>query len=616
MIQPSKKVYHKTIIKTAKLAKYQDGTFGIIIKFPYDKYTIEQVKTIPNRDYDKQNNFWFCPLTIEAIEKLIFFKFVLDEKIISYYNKSKLNKIPKLSPEGLKKELRDFQKTGVGFVEIHNGRALIGDDCGLGKTVQSLAYKQLHLDLKPVIIFCTKSTKWNLAYECDQWLSSCDVSVLSGKPDRNLLSEDINIINYDILANDFEEIFTKKGNKVRREIPNSGWVDLLLELNPKLCIYDECQKIKNETAERTKAALSIGRKSPHIIGLSGTPIENQPDDIFNIVNLINPHLFKSKWHFKERYCNPKFNGFAKVYKGSSNEEELNQILQNVMIRRLKTDVLKELPDKTFTFVPLELDNREEYDFAKMDFISFIENKALEEFAEHKNEVKKLLKSKLNFEFQELLKEEQEIFVTDKVNRSTRAEELSRRNHLTQLSSKGKMKNVISWINDFLETKEKLVVFAKYKSTIDSLMEEFKKIAVKIDGRVTNDKERQKAVIDFQTNPKVRLIVISEAAAEGITLTAACNIAVLELPHHPAKLKQIVDRLHRIGQNRNVIVHFLMAINSIEMQQAKIIDEKKLLSDKILDGKVTKQEDLILELVQSFKTNEKLKVIKNKQLKLF
>lgn len=585
------------IQKKAILARYEGGDTAIILRFDHsDKETLSQIKTLPGITYYKREMMWVCDVSLKALDKLIYFKFKLDEKLLKLLKEATEKRITPIQPETLNFDLLPFQKIGCGFLHLKDGNALLADDQGLGKTVQALAYLELHPEVRPAVIVCTKSLKLNWQTEAEKWLSECDVEVLSGKP-RKIDCEDIIIVGYNVLANE-----TVKEGDVTYEIKGTGWIDYLMELQPAILILDECQKIKNPDAQRTIAAMRLGKDVGRNLCISGTPIENNPIEIFNALSLIDPKQFNNRFMFGKRYCGAKNNGFGWEFKGHSNEQELFKRLQSVMIRRLKQDVLKDLPDKRFSIVPLELDNDREYRQAENDFLEYIANKARNKFdAEAKQ-----FTSKLGMKYNSFLDEERELYVEAAVGKAVSAEELIQIGILKRLASQGKLESAIEWIEDFLETGDKLVVFVHHKFMVKGLMDVFKKIAVKIDGS-TSEKNRKLAIDGFQNNPKIQLIIITEAAAEGITLTAASNIAVLEFPWVPGKLDQVIDRIHRIGQKRNVIAHFLMARNSIELRFAEILDTKRKVISKVMDGVKADPEKLILELYDDLKKH-KLKLI--------
>jgi len=270
--------------------------------------------------------------------------------------------------------------------------------------------------------------------------------------------------------------------------------------------------------------------------------------------------------FGRKYCAGKHNGYGWDFNGASNTAELNKKLtDSIMIRRKKQDVLMDLPDKIYASIPMELDNEKEYRYAESNFIQFVR--------EYKG--------------------------ADAAQKASAAQALTEIEGLKQLAIKGKLQQTLSWIENFLEVDGKLVVFAIHKATIDALMERFNPIAVKIDGSVTHA-DRQDAVDRFQNDPKIRLFVGNiKAAGVGITLTAASNVAVIELPWSPGDLSQAEDRCHRIGQKDSVTIHYLLAAGTIEEKIAALIDHKRHVLDQVLDGKETDESSLLSELLNTY-----------------
>jgi len=521
----------------------------IKVTFPFSYDDLDRVRTLPGRQYHSEGKFWACPLSIDAVEMLLEWKFTVDPPLLSFLQKSKVHvdDIESIAVPGLKGTLYPFQEKGVGFLEAKRGRALIADEMGLGKTIQALAWLQLHPELSPVIIVVPASLKLNWEKEINIWMSddrTTYIQILSGTTPYKIIG-DIVIINYDILH---------------------AWTEKIKKIRPQVMILDEVHYIKNNQAKRTKAVKKLGKFIPHVIGLSGTPIVNRPIEIYNAVNIIDRTIFPSQWDYTEKYCARKYNGFGYDVSGASNTEELNYKLTNtIMLRRLKKDVLPDLPDKVHSYIPIELDNVEEYNFAETNFISFVRQYKGKEAAV----------------------------------RASNAQALAEIEGLKQLAVKGKLKQCINWIRDFLESDEKLVVFATHKFVIEELMKAFPKIAVKVDGSVTG-KNRQLAVDSFQKLSTVRLFVGNiKAAGVGITLTAASNVAFIELPWTPGDLVQAEDRVHRIGQKNSVNIHYLLASETIEERIAKLIDKKRKILDSVLDGKVTETESLLSALMNEY-----------------
>jgi len=535
--------------RKATPVKYQNsGKWAIKIEFPFNHDDLGRVKTLPDRRFHNEGTekYWTAPLSIEAVEKLQEWGFQMDDRLIRYLEKTKVN-VKDVSDDiqipGLKGNLFPFQKKGVAFLEAKDGRALIADEMGLGKTVQALAYLQLHQEKRPVIIVVPASLKLNWKKEARLWMENPNVQILSGTNANIPIIGEILIINYDILPQ---------------------WVGRLIQIKAQILITDECHYYKNNSANRTKAVKKLGKSIPHVIALSGTPIVNRPVEIFNALSLIDSTVMPSFWKFAHKYCGARHNGFGWDFNGATNTDELHTILSNtLMIRRKKADVLKDLPDKIRSFIPIELNNEKEYRKAESDFIAY-------------------------------LREQKGMTAAD---RASNAQALAEIEGLKQLAVAGKMKQVVEWIRDFMESDEKLVIFATHKFVIDALMKEFSGMAVKVDGSVSGE-NRHQAVELFQNDPNVRIFVGNiKAAGVGLTLTAASNVLFLELPWTPGDLTQAEDRCHRIGQKESVTIHYLLAAGTIEEKIASLIDRKRRILDSVLDGTITDQESLLSELIK-------------------
>jgi len=440
-----------------------------------------------------------------------------------------------------KKTLFHFQKEGVLFLEQKQGRALLADEMGLGKTIQVLAYLNLHPELRPALIICPASLKLNWEAEIKDTMTTEEkVVVVSGTKPYSISNATIIIANYDIVENWKEEL-------IRNEI--------------KIVVLDECHYIKNSSAQRTKAVKELCKGIKKIIALSGTPIVNRPVEFYNSISLINPYLFKNFWQYAQRYCAPKHNGFGWNFNGASNTKELHEILTStIMIRRTKKEVLSELPEKIYNTIPVEID-RTEYSLVLNDLRQW------------------------------LIKNE----------KYSKVEAVTKIEYLKQVAVKGKLNSVVEFIEDFLENEEKLVVFATHHFVIDYLIEKFKNISVKFDGR-DSEKDKEKAVFEFQNNEKIRLFIGNiKAAGVGITLTASSNVLFVELPWTPGELVQAEDRCHRIGQKNCVNIYYLIARNTIEENILKILSEKQQILSQVLDGQDI-EETIFKEIIEQLNKN--------------
>ena len=594
----------KVLRKSANLFTTKSGEIVIKCSFPFNSESLIEIRTIIGRKWSAVNKYWLIPLSLENAFKLRDWKYIIKDDLKQWvaeeYHRKK-NPKTKIKIKGLGGVLLPFQRTGVVNVENLNGRALIADEMGLGKTIQALAWCQLHKKRKPIVIVCPASLKLNWERETLKWLKKADTQILYGQTPNEDITGNVIIINYDILSNKQEQAISKKnelmfhrnGKKKFVDIPYTGWVDYITDINPQILIIDEGHYLINPTIKRTKAVIRLAKKIPYKIGLTGTPIEDSPVQIFELVKLLNPSIFPDKWKFLHRYCDPKHNGFGWDFKGHSNVEELHNILvDQVMIRRLKKDVLPELPDKIYSYVPLELDNFAEYEEAEMNFINYVRLKT-------EIEIRKL--------YSEVIKEDVDhpIEINDhklerlKEEKAEKATPLAQIEILKQLSAKGKMNSIIEWTENFLISGEKLILFCEHLFVVNTLMDQFRSIAVKIDGSVST-KKRDFAVQEFQNNPKIKLFIGNSAAEVGLTLTAACNVGIIEFPWTPGKLDQRIDRCHRILQEYTVWVHYLLGVNTIDEKIAKLLDEKRKVVKAVLDGEKVEESDLLTELINIYK----------------
>lgn len=489
--------------------------------------------------------------------------------------------------------LYKFQQKGVLFIERKNGRALIADEQGLGKTIQAISYLYRNPKVLPAIIVCPASLKENWRKELRKWARIKAVIVEGETPYELPADTKVIIINYEILQH---------------------WVDHLYEnFRYRTLILDEGQFVKNEESIRSQAVdfLNEKRRCKHILILTGTPIENRTKDIWNLIRLIRPKLFKNFYHFAHKYCDAKRGSYGWNFDGSSNEDKLNKLLKNtIMLRRLKDDVLDDLPPKQISKVVLPINNRKEYQEAEKDFMGYV-SKVVARDARKLNDI--IDREVKNFTDKELAKkvklsgEDIDRMINDRLDRISNAPALIQVEYLKQLAVEGKMPYVIDWIENFLKSGEKLVVFTTHKKAVKMLKEAFSKVCVVLDGD-TPKKKRQPIVDKFQTDPKVRLFIGNiKAAGVGHTLTAASNAALIQFPWNPSDVSQAMDRIHRITQKKQVTIWNLVGVNTIEEKIIELLQEKQENIDRIIDGKKpAKTSSLVHDLIRSYVSKKQRK----------
>lgn len=440
-------------------------------------------------------------------------------------------------------KLKPFQVQGVRQIYRFGGRALLADEQGLGKTIQALSWITKLPSRRPVVIVTPATLKWTWQAEALTHFG-LHTEVLEGKRPRGKahLPAPIVIINYDILK---------------------SWLPSLLRSRPLIVVFDEIHYLKDVNSQRTKAAFRLVQYADSVLGLSGTPFTNHLIEIWPVLAMIAPDLFPSRIQFAWHYTKPKHRYGKWQFRGAKNKKELRQILlKTCMIRRLKKDYLKELPPKRFKVISCRLKSYVEYNEAEKDIIAWLAKTS-----------------------------------PARANKARRSKALVRVGYLLRLAATLKLRFTKQWIKEFLETNpdRKLVCFTMNTAIIQELKKAYPKALV-IDGSVKGRK-RFETVRRFQSHKQARLLLGNwKAASVGLTLTAAQDAVALDLPWTPGDLSQGQDRLHRIGQKKQVTFYFLVAVKTIEEKLMKALKDKKKVLDSIMDGTSSVADFDILELL--------------------
>ena len=414
------------------------------------------------------------------------------------------------------KDLYPFQSVAVDFIRSKDGRCILGDEMGLGKTIEALTAIRL-MYIHKVLVICPSIVKYKWQKEIDQWTMQSSFVVDSSKQHIDD-GWNFHIMSYQMMINRIDELLANKYQMV---------------------IFDECHYLKSRGAKRTKSANKLIALTEHYLFLSGTPFINRPMELYNMLNWLNPVEWSSQSRFGERYCG----GLKNDYKGSTNRDELNQRLRQYMVRRLKVDVLEDLPLLTRTKVPIDLPRMGDYKEIERNIY-----KAIKEMNP---------KSKGYF-----------INAMDKLAVLRRAIGVQ------------KAEASIPWIKNFLDTTDrKIVLYCHHHQVIDYLKEELREYQpTTLSGRVPA-KKRQDRIEQFQTSPDIRVCIINSAGGEGIDLFGrdgndSSTILFIERQWTPAAEEQAEARLHRIGQNNPVSAYYLVARGTVDLLFDKLIDKKR------------------------------------------
>ncbi|NWW21732.1 SMAL1 protein, partial [Falcunculus frontatus] len=414
--------------------------------------------------------------------------------------------------------LMPFQREGVNFAISRNGRLLLADDMGLGKTIQAICIAAYYHQEWPLLVVTPSSVRFTWAEAFHRWLPSLSPEstnvIVSGKD--SLTGSLINIISFDLLSR----------------------MDKQLKSAFQVVIVDESHFLKNTKTARCQAAMPLLKAAKRVILLSGTPAMSRPAELYTQIAAVQPTFFPQFHSFGLRYCDAKKMPWGWDYSGSSNLTELKILLEeSIMIRRLKSDVLSQLPAKQRKMVVVAPEGIS----AKTKAVLAAEAKKMAKGYENKQQEKEAL---LVF--------------------------FSR-------TAEAKIRSVVEYILELLESgNNKFLVFAHHKIMLDAVVAELKKKHVehiRIDGS-TSSAERQSLCQKFQFSEKQAVAVLSLTAANmGLTLSAADLVVFAELFWNPGILIQAEDRAHRIGQTSSVNVHYLVAKGTADDYLWPMIQEK-------------------------------------------
>ena len=584
-INPYLKKLRNEYLKNKKILLTEAQTKYIIENHDKEPILINKVIRISSylgEELQKQDNLSFVP------EKLLVEYILADsEKTYHVYGKLKQNQqqskmywLPKtqvfddpyyeeinievdftkyndvLAKDG--KKLYKHQEEGIKFLLSRNG-CILADDMGLGKSIQSII-AALESGAKNILVVCPSSVKINWKREIEVFCK--DVTIVNGRKwDRAKFT----IINFDILKN-FHTIGDGKKKKD---------TDQVLELNRHivnsrfdLAIVDEAHNLKNNKSIRGEIMvdLSVNHGIEKVWLLTGTPIANRPMDFFNLLKIIKAPIADNWHYFASRYCDAKKffktlkNGSRKqiwLTDGASNLEELSVKTRNLIIRRLKTDVL-DMPDKVITPVYHELSDKgwKEYDMLWDEYLQKRE--------------KENKKGSIQRDLVELIL-------------------------LRKFIAMEAIPETIEMAENAIERGKKVIIFTSFTDELNELAEHFGKLCVKHNGSMS-DKDKQYSVDAFQNNPNIKVFIGNiKSAGVGITLTEATVVIFNSFDWVTGNNEQAEDRAFRIGQKNNVNVFYQLFINTISTRMWNVLKNKKDIISTIM-GDAKLSEDEILEIM--------------------
>jgi len=514
-------------------------------------------RVIPQAWYGDGPDEAIVPDTEQNVQKI---KWILDRYPLEIKSKStwhrkirhvvipkkkwtRIEKLRKANPgDQFRGTLLNFQREGLDFLLKSYGNALLADEMGLGKTVQTLAYLATEKQTFPALVVAPLVTLNNWQREIQKFLkrksrngrivqdgNPSSVLIRTGKC-QDLGKYDLYIINYDLLYKRLED---------------------LSKLNIRTLVCDEVQHLRSKSTKKYEAVKKLAalESIKYRIGLSGTPIYNRGSEIWPIVDILRPGLLGTFDEFCEYFCyvNEKGKAIVLENKRASLGEELRK---HVMLRRKKSDVLKELKEKV--------------------------------------RYKEFIDSDINYYHGELdkiwrrLQEEQKIAITafDKFSSYKRAIQSER-----QAAGVAKVPHVIEFVKNIMEIEESVVVFCHHKAIHELLhrsLAEYSPASI-IGGQT--DKERQQNIDRFQNGETKLMVAGLRAGNVGINLSRARYVIFAELDWSPAIHRQAEDRLHRIGQKNTVFAYYLIGNGTLDDHVANVLVDKSYEIDAIMDEKI-------------------------------
>lgn len=550
----------------------QPTEFHVII--PYTRFTQRNtnfIKLIDGARFDWTRKAWIVPFSKRSELEVVQTKTRSEWIIAQTRVPEQINPIPPMPELTFEIDIvnrdngykpRPYQLQGIAR-GLQLKRFINGDEQGLGKTLQSIgtiysAHKYNNEQSFPCLVICPSSTKINWQREWEMWTGK-KAMILDDKVKDTwhrffeLGMHDVFIVNYESLKKFFVDYMPPKG-KLKKSSD--------IQMNPRVKLFnsviiDEIHRCKDRNTQQTKITLQIAINKLYRIGLTGTMIVNKPIDALPQLAIIGK--LANEKVFRERYCEGG--------SGASNLRELNsKLYEYCFFRREKKDVAKDLPEKQRQTILCDITNRSEYNRAKNDFVKWMEDNGCND---------------------------------EEIARKLRGEIMVRMGVLKQISAKGKINEVKEFIDEIIESGEKLILFHNLHEIGDEIRRLFPD-AVSVNGRMDGP-EKQRSIDRFQNDPKVQLIVCNiKAAGVGITLTASSRVAFIEYPWTYADCAQCEDRAHRIGQKNNVMCTYFLGQNTIDEDMYKMIQDKRHVGNAITGATDQMEMNFVDNVINLFK----------------
>ena len=458
-------------------------------------------------------------------------------------------------PKGLNASLRNYQETGFKWLKTldsYKFGGILADDMGLGKTIQLvsviLSYVESSENPKTSLVICPSSLTLNWYNEIKKFAPALKILLINGNAQerkskiQQIENYNVVVVSYDILKRDVD-VYNEKNYEF------------------KYIIADEAQYIKNNNTQNFKAIKEIKAETRY--ALTGTPIENSLSELWSIFDFVMPGYLFSYRKFKELYETP-------IVKDGNTQamKKLKMLIEPFILRRIKEEVLTELPDKTITILNNEME--EEQQRIYMSYMAQVKEEIEAEISVNGFEKSQIKILSLLMRLRQICCHPS-LFIENYKGGSS------------------KLNQCIQIVKDAIESGHKILLFSGYTSMFDIIEKEFDKESIsyyKLTGQ-TKVADRIRLVDEFNENPNIKVFLISlKAGGTGLNLVGADMVIHYDPWWNISAENQATDRTYRIGQKKNVQVYKLITKNSIEEKIYDLQQRKARLIDNMLSTKET------------------------------
>ena len=548
-----------------------NGDYSMFLSFPYDKDIIDIIREMPSRYWDPDNKEWEVP-ALKFHELTV----MLEDFGLDIHNEELLIKKEVEVPNDFEFKTKPFNHQIEGFqFGLNHDNWLLGDEQGLGKTKQVIDIaiaKKLEKGYKHCLIVCgVNGLKWNWCNEIHTH-SNEEAYILGQKIKKNKIvvgSMNDRVKDLDVLLTSPDAIsayfLITNVESLRNEQIASKLSELCKNKTIGLVAIDEIHKCKNPTSQQGKGIMKVNSECK--IAMTGTPLMNSPLDLYIIFKWLGyeKHSF---YAFRNHHCiMGGFGGYEVV--GYKNMDELQEQLEEVMLRRLKEDVL-DLPEKLYIDEYVEMTGKQEQIYKEVT----MEIKAnIDQIAIAPNPLAELIRMRQATGYTGILS--------------------------STIKESAKLDRMEELVEDAIANKKKVVIFSNWTQMTDIVFQRVKKYgAVFITGQL-EDRYRQGAVNRFQNDDTCKVIIGTIGAmGTGLTLTAGTVEIFLDEPWNKALKDQAEDRCHRVGTTDNVTIYTLICKDTIDERIHELVEKKGAMSDAIIDGKISGDRKELLEFLLS------------------